>query len=89
MSMVAAMPLVVVTGRRRSPFPRTLPPAPIVERANRALRSVLAREDVRRQMSNAGFEASEGSTPEALGAHIRAEIARWGSVRQRAGIAQE
>jgi tripartite-type tricarboxylate transporter receptor subunit TctC len=64
-------------------------PAPIVERANRSLRAVLAREDVRRQMSNAGFEPGEGSTPEALGAHIRAEIARWSAVRQRAGIAQE
>jgi len=63
-------------------------PATVVERANRALRDVLAREEVRKQMANTAF-LPETSTPEALAAHIRAEIARWGGVREKAGIKQE
>jgi tripartite-type tricarboxylate transporter receptor subunit TctC len=63
-------------------------PAAVVEKANRALREVLGREEVRKQMANTAF-LPEASTPEALGAHIRAEIARWGGVRQKAGIPQE
>lgn len=64
-------------------------PAAVVEKASRALKTVLAREDVRRQMANTAFEPSDGGTPESLGAHIRSEIARWGKVREQAGIAQE
>ncbi len=64
-------------------------PAAVVEKANRTLRVVLAREEVRRQLSNAGFVPSEGSSPEALQAHIRSEISRWGGVREKAGIRQE
>ena len=64
-------------------------PAAVVEKTNRALRTVLARDEVRRQMANAAFEPGSGTTPEALQAHIRSEIARWGGVRQKAGISQE
>ncbi len=64
-------------------------PAAVVEKANRALKTVLAREDVRRQMANTAFEPSDAGTPEALQAHIKSEIARWGKVREQAGIAQE
>jgi tripartite-type tricarboxylate transporter receptor subunit TctC len=69
-------------------FPAKTPSA-VVEKTNRALRTVLAREEVRRQMANAAFEPGSGTTPEALQAHIRSEIARWGGVRQKAGISQE
>jgi tripartite-type tricarboxylate transporter receptor subunit TctC len=63
-------------------------PAAIVERTNRALRAALAREEVRKQMSNAAF-APETSTPEALQAHVKAEIARWAAVRDKAGVKPE
>lgn len=63
-------------------------PAPVVEKAGRALRAALAREEVRKQLANAAF-VPETSTPEALQAHVRAEIARWGAVRDRAGIKPE
>lgn len=63
-------------------------PAAIVEQANRALRTGLARDDVRKQMANAAF-VPETSTPEALQAHVRAEIGRWGRVRDRSGIKAE
>jgi len=64
-------------------------PAAIIEKTNKALRAVLAREEVRKQMANAAFEPGPGSTPEALTAHIKSEIARWDGLRQQAGIAQE
>jgi len=60
-------------------------PAPVVAKMNHALRTVLLREDVRKQMGNAAF-VPESSTPEALAAHIRSEIARWSGVRDKAGI---
>ncbi len=63
-------------------------PAAIVEKMRAALRAALAREDVRKLMINAAFLPSE-STPGELAAHMRAEIARWGGVRDKAGIKAE
>jgi tripartite-type tricarboxylate transporter receptor subunit TctC len=60
-------------------------PASIVEKTRAALRTALAREDVRKLMLNAAFLPSE-STPAELAAHIKSEIARWGAVREKAGI---
>ena len=60
-------------------------PAAIVERTRAALRTALAREDVRKLMLNAAFLPSE-STPAELAAHMKSEIARWGAVREKAGI---
>ena len=63
-------------------------PAAIVEKTRAALRAALAREDVRKLMINAAFLPGE-STPGELAAHMRAEIARWGGVRDKAGIKPE
>jgi tripartite-type tricarboxylate transporter receptor subunit TctC len=63
-------------------------PAAIVDRTRAALRTALAREEVQRLLFNAAFLPSE-STPEQLAVHMRAEIARWGSVRDKAGIRPE
>jgi tripartite-type tricarboxylate transporter receptor subunit TctC len=63
-------------------------PAAIVERMRGALRTALAREDVRKQLFNAAFLPGE-STPDELAAHLRSEIARWGGVRDQAGIKPE
>lgn len=63
-------------------------PSPIVARMNGAIRNVLQREDVRKQMGNTAF-VPEASTPEALGAHLKSEIARWSGVRDKAGIQQQ
>jgi tripartite-type tricarboxylate transporter receptor subunit TctC len=63
-------------------------PAAIVEKTRAALRTALAREDVRKLMFNAAFLPGE-STPEQLAAHMRSEIARWGGVRDKAGIKPE
>ncbi len=50
-----------------------------------SVRTALQREDVRKQLANAAF-VPETSSPEALAAHLRSEIARWTAVRDRAGI---
>ena len=63
-------------------------PAAIVEKTRVALHTALAREDVQKLMFNAAFLPGE-STPEQLAAHMRSEIARWGSVRDKAGIKPE
>jgi tripartite-type tricarboxylate transporter receptor subunit TctC len=63
-------------------------PAAIVEKTRAALRTALAREDVRKLLINAAFLPSE-STPAELAAHMRAEIARWGGVRDKTGIKPE
>ena len=68
-------------------FPAKTAPA-IVARVNGSVQSALRRDEVRRQFANAAF-VPETSTPEALGAHLRAEIARWSAVREKAGIAQQ
>jgi len=68
-------------------FPAGTPTA-IVEKTRAALHSALAREDVQKLMFNAAFLPGE-STPGQLAAHMRAEIARWGSVRDKAGIKPE
>jgi tripartite-type tricarboxylate transporter receptor subunit TctC len=60
-------------------------PAAIVEKTRAALRTALAREDVQKQMQNAAFLPSQ-STPAELAAHMKSEIARWGAVRDKAGI---
>jgi len=59
--------------------------AGIVARMNGAIRAVIGREEVRKQMANAAFVA-DASTPEALASHLRSEIARWAAVRDTAGI---
>lgn len=68
-------------------FPARTPLA-VVEKTNRALRAVLARDEVRKLLANAAF-VPEPSTPEALQAHLKAEIARWAAVRDKSGIKPE
>jgi tripartite-type tricarboxylate transporter receptor subunit TctC len=60
-------------------------PAAIVDQVRAALHTALAREDVQKLMFNAAFLPGE-STPGELAAHLRSEIARWGEVRDKAGI---
>ena len=63
-------------------------PAAVVAKANGAVKTVLQRDDVRKQLAGAAF-VPETSTPEALAAHLRAEIARWSAVREKARIQQQ
>jgi tripartite-type tricarboxylate transporter receptor subunit TctC len=63
-------------------------PRPIIDKMNKALHEVLAREDVRKQILAAGA-APQTSTPEELREHVAKEIAKWSAVREKAGIAQQ
>jgi tripartite-type tricarboxylate transporter receptor subunit TctC len=68
-------------------FPKGTP-GPIAAKAGAALAEVLAMEDVRKRALDVGF-VIEGSTPDALAAHLREEIGKWDRVRKTAGIPQE
>lgn len=60
-------------------------PAPIINRLNQEFIRLLKIPEVREFMANAGAEPI-GSTPEALGALIRNEMAKWGKIIKDAGI---
>jgi len=60
-------------------------PAPIINKMNKALHDVLAREDIRAQLLKVGATA-KSSTPEELRQHVINEIAKWDGVREKAGI---
>jgi tripartite-type tricarboxylate transporter receptor subunit TctC len=64
--------------------PAATPPA-IVARLNREVAAVLADPDVRAAFAQHGVEPEPGS-PEALGARIRADVAKWRAVMTGAGI---
>jgi tripartite-type tricarboxylate transporter receptor subunit TctC len=63
-------------------------PAPIVEKTNKAMRELLASAVVKEQILKAGALV-RSSTPDELKAHIADEIAKWKSVREKAGIEQQ
>jgi tripartite-type tricarboxylate transporter receptor subunit TctC len=63
-------------------------PAAIVQKMNKAMVELLARDGVREQIAKLGAQA-RSSSPEALKAHVAGEIAKWKAVREKAGIEQE
>jgi len=63
-------------------------PREIVARLNQELLRIVQMPEVRERLAAIGMEPA-GSTPEQLGAEIRAEVARWGPVLKRAGIRPE
>jgi tripartite-type tricarboxylate transporter receptor subunit TctC len=83
----AGMPGFDVTSWYGLSFPAGTPPA-IVQKTNKAMQELLARESVGKQLLNMGARV-RGSTADELQAHIAAEIAKWNGVRQKAGIEQE
>ena len=60
-------------------------PAPIVDKFNKALKDVLGRETVRKQIADAGAIA-KSSTPKEFGDYVASEVVKWKSVRDQAGI---
>jgi tripartite-type tricarboxylate transporter receptor subunit TctC len=60
-------------------------PRAIIERLHAAVLKSLAKPDVREKLENLGFEIA-ASTPEAFGAWIRAESAKWGRIIQERKI---
>jgi tripartite-type tricarboxylate transporter receptor subunit TctC len=68
-------------------YPAGTPPA-IVDKTNAALKEVLSRPAIREQLEKVGAVVHL-STPAAFGQHIANEVAKWKSVREKAGIQQQ
>jgi len=60
-------------------------PRPIIERLNQEIAAALAQSDIRESLLRQGLNPTP-STPEALGALIRSDLARWESVVAQAKI---
>jgi tripartite-type tricarboxylate transporter receptor subunit TctC len=65
-------------------FPARTPQA-VIDKTAKALRDVLARDSVRRQLSNAGVLPTS-STPHELNEHVAREIAKWKVVADKANL---
>ena len=63
-------------------------PRPIIDRLNRELNAVLASPEIVEKLDTLGIAATPG-TPEAFGAQIRADLAKYGKVVKAAGIKAE
>jgi tripartite-type tricarboxylate transporter receptor subunit TctC len=61
-------------------------PRPIIDRLNQAFVKVLAQPALHDRMRAAGSSPPVSSTPEELGATLRAEVEKWGEVIRRAEI---
>jgi len=64
--------------------PRGTPPT-VIAKLNRSLGEILADAATRERLNSAGVLV-QGSTPEAFGAFMATEFARWNAVREKAGI---
>lgn len=84
--MASGMPDYNVTSWYGLAFPAGTPSA-IVQKTNKAMVELLARESVRKQFLNLGALA-RSSSPDELQTHIAGEIAKWNAVREKAGIEQ-
>jgi len=60
-------------------------PQPVITRVNQVIVGALAQPEVRAQLARTGVDA-ESSTPQHLGSHLRAEIAKWAKVIKAAGV---
>ena len=62
-------------------------PKPVVERLNKALVAALQDQNVKARFAELGTEpvALDRAKPEVLATHLKAEIAKWGPVIQKAG----
>jgi tripartite-type tricarboxylate transporter receptor subunit TctC len=68
-------------------FPAGVPDA-IVERTNKAMRTLLATDTVRAQILKSGALV-QSSKPDELKRYVEGEIVRWETVRDRAGIQRQ
>jgi tripartite-type tricarboxylate transporter receptor subunit TctC len=83
----SGMPDYEVTSWYGLAFAAGTPPA-IIEKTNKAMRELLARDVIDKQVRTMGALV-RSSTPDELKTHIAGEIAKWKGVREKAGIEQE
>jgi len=79
----AGMPGFVINGWYAILAPAGTP-TPVVERLSKEIAAVLTLPDLRAQIMAGGYEPV-GSTPQALSAHIEAELMRWSKVVKDSG----
>ncbi|MCA0317334.1 MAG: tripartite tricarboxylate transporter substrate binding protein BugD [Proteobacteria bacterium] len=86
-SAEAGLPAFQVVGWNAMFAPKGTP-REIVDRLNAAGRAALADPAVRNRLLELGCEIPDaaGQTPEALGAHVRAEVDKWTPVIKAAGV---
>jgi tripartite-type tricarboxylate transporter receptor subunit TctC len=63
-------------------------PREIVARLNRELNAATARPEIREQVDRHGFQL-QGTTPEELGAYVKAQLGAWGKAFNDAGLKPE
>jgi tripartite-type tricarboxylate transporter receptor subunit TctC len=63
-------------------------PAPIIGLLNASIREIVAIPDVKQRYAELGIEA-KASTPEELKTRLQADIAKWASLIERAGIPKQ
>ena len=61
-------------------------PKPVIERLAAEVAKVLAQPEIKERLAGIGNEPVADSSPEAFGALIRSELARWAKVVREAGI---
>ncbi len=63
-------------------------PKPIIEKLSQALQEALKDANLKQRYAELGAEAvsQDRATPAALGAHLKAEIEKWGPVIKKAGV---
>jgi tripartite-type tricarboxylate transporter receptor subunit TctC len=83
----SGLPAFQVTSWYGLAFPAGTP-QPIIDKMNKTLQTVLAREDIKAQLLKVGATA-RSSTPDEMRAHVINEIAKWSAVREKAGIPQQ
>jgi len=62
-------------------------PTPIVERLAAEMKSILAEDDIRKQLVEMGLVPAEPGTPTELQRFVESEIVRWGKIVHQAGLA--
>jgi tripartite-type tricarboxylate transporter receptor subunit TctC len=63
-------------------------PQPIIDKLSKALQEALKDPNLKQRFADLGSEpvAQNLATPEALRAHLKAEIDKWGPIIKKAGV---
>jgi tripartite-type tricarboxylate transporter receptor subunit TctC len=63
-------------------------PNPIIKRLNAQMSTILNNPEVKTQLATRGFDV-QTSSPEQLGAYIKAEVTKWGPIVKKSGATAE
>jgi tripartite-type tricarboxylate transporter receptor subunit TctC len=63
-------------------------PPDVVALLNKEVRAIFSEPEVSQELSRRGMGPQVSGTPEALRDYVKAEIARWSPIVERAGVAR-